>query len=257
MQLSVKLKSSILTGPRRNCEWNHIMLKSLIYKIKSLYDPGIPEVKEVQPHTEAPVEHKLFCRGELPFSSDKRVKALKFIKEHPTTNIDRLRDHMNKNVIDKLNICGMLSKVTLNKRSKKKKPVVLVTISEKGKEILDQSRHLQDAVDFINVVQKTQCKSLDEFDLLMTLFGDRKWVDPEFLRSIATACWNNGKCCLLADDVDRWIALKLQSRIPFAKEIVEKMSDYGTDFMTSYSPIENVPADHMNESGVVVNTIPR
>lgn len=222
MQLSGKLKSSALTGPRRNSEWNHVMLKNLICKIKSLYDPVIPEVKEAQPHAEAPVEHKLFHRGELPFSSDNRVKALKFIKEHPKTNIDRLRDHMSKNVIDKLDICGMISKVALNKRSKKKKPVVLVTISEKGKEILDQSRRLQDAVDFINVVQKTQCKSLDEFDLLMTLFGDRKWVDPEFLRSIATACWNNGKCCLLADDVDIWIALKLQLRIPFAKEIVEK-----------------------------------
>ena len=231
------------------------MLKSLIRKIKSLYDPVIPEVKE-EPHSvEAPVEHKLFCRGELPFSSDNRVKALKFIKEHPKTNIDRLRDHMSKNVIDRLDICGMISKVTLNKRSKKKKkPVVLVAISEKGKGILDQSRRLQDTVDFINVVQKTQCTSLDGFDLTMTLFGDRKWVDPEFLRRIAAACWNNGKSCCLADDVDSWISLKIRSRIPFAKEIVEKMSDYGTDFMTSYSPIENVTADHMNESGVVVAT---
>ena len=226
------------------------MLKNLICKIKSLYDPVIPEVKEEQPHTEAPVEHKLFCRGELPFSSDNRVKALKFIKEHPKTNIDRLRDHMSKNVIDRLGICGMISKVTLNKRSKKKL-VVLVSISEKGKEILDQSRRLQDTVDFINVVQKTQCTSLDGFDLTMTLFGDRKWVDPEFLRRIAAACWNNGKSCCLADDVDSWISLKIQSRIPFAKEIVEKMSDYGTDFMTSYSPIENVTVDHMNAHDVV------
>ena len=226
------------------------MLKNLICKIKSLYDPVIPEVKEEQPHTEAPVEHKLFCRGELPFSSDNRVKALKFIKEHPKTNIDRLRDHISKNVIDRLDICGMISKVTLNKRNKKK-PVVLVAISEKGKEILDQSRRLQDTVDFINVVQKTQCTSLDGFDLTMTLFGDRKWVDPEFLRRIAAACWNNGKSCCLADDVDSWISLKIQSRIPFAKEIVEKMSDYGTDFMTSYSPIENVTVDHMNAHDVV------
>ena len=232
------------------------MLKNLICKIKSLYDPVIPEVKEEQPHTEAPVEHKLFCRGELPFSSDNRVKALKFIKEHPKTNIDRLRDHISKNVIDRLDICGMISKVTLNKRNKKK-PVVLVAISEKGKEILDQSRRLQDTVDFINVVQKTQCTSLDGFDLTMTLFGDRKWVDPEFLRRIAAACWNNGKSCCLADDVDSWISLKIQSRIPFAKEIVEKVSDYGTDFMTSYSPIENVTVDHMNGPGLVVNTAHR
>ena len=233
------------------------MLKNLICKIKSLYDPVIPEVKEEQPHTEAPVEHKLFCRGELPFSSDNRVKALKFIKEHPKTNIDRLRDHMSKNVIDRLDICGMISKVILNKRSKKKRPVVLVSISEKGKEILDQSRRLQDTVDFINVVQKTQCTSLDGFDLTMTLFGDRKWVDPEFLRRIAAACWNNGKSCCLADDVDSWISLKIQSRIPFAKEIVEKMSDYGTDFMTSCSLNENVTVEHMNECGLVINTIPQ
>ena len=233
------------------------MLKNLICKIKSLYDPVIPEVKEEQPHTEAPVEHKLFCRGELPFSSDNRVKALKFIKEHPKTNIDRLRDHISKNVIDRLDICGMISKVALNKRSKKKKPVVLVAISEKGKEILDQSKRLQDTVDFINVVQKTQCTSLDGFDLTMTLFGDRKWVDPEFLRRIAAACWNNGKSCCLADDVDSWISLKIQSRIPFAKEIVEKMSDYGTDFMTSCSLNENVTVEHMNECGLVINTAHR
>ena len=29
------------------------------------------------------------------------------------------------------------------------------------------------------------------------------------------------------------------------------MSDYGTDFMTSYSPIENVTVDHMNAHDVV------
>lgn len=205
------------------------MLKNLIQKIKSLYDPVIPEVKETPPHVEAPVEHKLFFMSGLPFSHDPAVRALKFIKEHPKIKIFKLKDHMPQHTIDTLDRCGMLSKVTLNKRSKNKKPVVLVTISEKGKGILDQSRRLQDTVDFIDLVQKTQCKSLDEFDLHMTLFGDRKWVDPEFLKSIAAACWNNGKSCRLADDVDGWISLKLQSRIPFIKEIVEKVSDYGTE----------------------------
>lgn len=35
------------------------------------------------------------------------------------------------------------------------------------------------------------------------------------------------------------------------------MSDSGTDFMTSYSPIENVTVDHMNKLDFVVSTIPR
>ena len=186
------------------------------------------------------------------------VKFIDFVANHPGCTWAEINSHVHPGkpvYTSRTEFTGLVPRYI--KIASKRGRAFTYELTSSGQDILEQAKRTKWVFDFINVVQKTQCTSLDEFDLIMTLFGDRKWVDPEFLRSISAACWNNGKSCCLVDDVDSWISLKIQSRIPFAKEIVEKMSDYGTDFMASCSPIENVTVEHMNGCCLVVNTAHR
>ena len=215
------------------------MLKSLISKILGMYESCTDEqaVQELRPVVEASngkaSKPKLFYSYEVPSIHDYRVHALKYVQDHPKTTLKGFKGHISPKLFDRLVACGAVTKTTLKvKRCKKSQVIELYMISDSGKEILNKVNFSEKVDDFIWEVKKSGSKTLDEFDVNMTLFGDRKWVDPAFLRDIGEACWNNGHGFNgNSDAYGNTLSRKLQWEVPFMADIIEKHTDHRTGFL--------------------------
>lgn len=215
------------------------MLKSLISKVLGLYDSPTEEqviktLKQVNHALSRESDKpKLFFGDEFPKPYDGRVRALKYIQSHPKTSFNGLKCHIKPRMLKRLVECSVVAKVTIkSKNDKKHQAVDLFTITDDGREVLSKANFIGSIDDFISAVKKSGSKTLDEFDVNMTLFGDRRWVDPGFLKSVGEACWNDGHGFNSNSNAyGNFLSRKLQWGVPFMKDIIEKHTTHESGFL--------------------------